>query len=114
MTLYRVQKPISETHLWHKWEGLKVPNAAEPWRRDDVMRCGYVFPDTLAVWQDTTEPTRRRCLNCWPEDRDQRVETVANLLMDMRMDGPKFRPPTALTYQEAMRDYARTIVKALE
>ena len=45
---------------------------------------------------------------------DPRIEVIADLLMDLRMDGPHAHTPSTLTYQDAMRHYAMLIVEAID
>jgi len=43
-----------------------------------------------------------------------RREAIADYLMDARMDGPLWKPPSTRTYQEAMREYADGILAAID
>lgn len=45
---------------------------------------------------------------------DERVEAVADALMDARVDWPWSQPPSDLTYQESMRKLARLVLQALD
>jgi len=41
-------------------------------------------------------------------------DLITATLMDLRMTGPWFQPPSTLNYQQAMRHYADLIVRAIE
>lgn len=60
----------------------------------------------------TLTATERAAVEEWLAS-PERVDEIADYMMDARMDGPWWKPPSTLTYQEAMRHYARGVLEAL-
>jgi hypothetical protein len=65
----------------------------------------------LAWWSKRIEVIEEEAMQIAIERID--VEDLANILMDMRVDSPRWKPPSTLTYRQASQELARRIIKEL-